>query len=149
VRGAAHSQMGSLLAILLSGEAEPMMATSSSTSVFVSTICSMASMTSCHTRSNFVHVCSSLVRALDTPFVTQHLLPHLEPLATDHVANVRLPLAELIVAELMPYEHYASLPLVNKMLAQLKDDADRDVRRPPHRFFTDRGAFTGVTRRER
>jgi len=48
------------------------------------------------------------------------------------VANVRLPLAELIVIELMPREHYASQPVVQEMLTQLRADADRDVLRTVH-----------------
>ena len=105
VRGAAISQIGPLIALLLSGEAEPEAPADSRTTAFVGTICNMAGMTSCHKRSNFVQICSSLVRALHAAFVTAHLLPHLEPLATDRVANVRLPLAELVVAELLPHEH--------------------------------------------
>ena len=61
---------------------------------FVGTICAMARLPSCHKRANFVHICTSLVRGLTPrphPLITQSVLPCLETLVTDRVANVRLP----------------------------------------------------------
>ena len=60
------------------------------------------------------------------------MLPHLTPLATDRVANVRLPLGQLLVAELLPHECYAGLPAVVEMAATLRADGDRDVLRAVH-----------------
>lgn len=131
VRAAAISQAGNVLAQLLRDEPQPL-ASDSPTAAFLSTVCGMATAPSCHKRANFVQICASLVRALDSAVIIAHVLPHLTPLATDRVANVRLPLGELLVAELLPHECYASLPAVVEMAATLRADSDRDVLRAVH-----------------
>jgi len=127
VRSAAVGQLGQLMATLLDNETSTLAAEQTAVAPFLRTICGMATMQSCYKRTNFVMMCSSLVRALHPPLVTSLILPHVKPLTSDRVAIVRLAVARLVREDLLENEAYNKLPVTLEMREKLLHDVDRDV----------------------
>ena len=126
VRVAAIAQAGPLLAGAFRAEPQPL-ADESPLAKALKTIRAMANAPSCYTRSNFAHICASLAASLESGVFVATLLPGLEPLATDRVANVRLAVARTVKQHMLTSEVYASLAVTEAMAASLRADRDRDV----------------------
>jgi len=100
---------------------------------FVDTIVAMTRAPSCHKRANCVQICASLFAGLPPAMSIDKVLPPLEPLVADRVANVRLALAELVQAQLLDESGpFAGLAATQQMLARQREDSDRDVLRAAH-----------------
>ena len=120
----------------LSAEAEARAAVESGAaqiSEFVASVGALTRAPSCHKRANAVHICRSLIDGLPPQTSIDSLLPHLQPLTSDRVANVRLPLAALVKDKLLPpASPFAELPISLEMAEALRVDVDRDVLRAIH-----------------
>jgi len=99
---------------------------------YVDTIVSLTSALSCHKRANCVQICASLIEGLPPAMSVEKILPRLEPLTADRVANVRLALATCVRQRLMDDESFAQLPQTLAMVGALRRDSDRDVLRMVH-----------------
>lgn len=131
VRCAAMVKVGSLIAMLLQGEPEPLPA-DGPLGGFLRTVCNMASSHSCHRRANCAQICTSLAAALPPAVVSELLLPELVSLASDPVPTVRLLVARLVKQQLLSSQDYASLEPTLAMAESLRADSDRDVLRAIH-----------------
>lgn len=102
--------------------------------VYVDALVSLTRAPSCHKRANCVQICASLIEGLPPAMSIEKILPPLEPLATDRVANVRLALATCVKQQLMGDNGsaFASLPQTVAIVEALRRDSDRDVLRMVH-----------------
>ncbi|XP_070575375.1 serine/threonine-protein phosphatase 4 regulatory subunit 1-like isoform X3 [Ptychodera flava] len=86
-------------------------------------------------RQTFAHLCQNLLaeEAITNKQFVSELLPQLIKLSTDNVPNVRIAVARLLAQHIIPSEYFNSKdnpeqePL-QKVIAQLREDSDRDVR---------------------
>jgi len=102
--------------------------------VYVDALVSLTRAPSCHKRANCVQICASLIEGLPPAMSIEKILPPLEPLTADRVANVRLALATCVKQQLMGGNGgaFASLPQTVAIVEALRRDSDRDVLRMVH-----------------